>query len=565
MMKRSLLGGRSAPALALTVALVGVVGGAVVQAPTAAQAEACRSVPAPGAEILRASEAWERFGVSGDGIRVGIISNSFDTGIQPTAADDVAAGVLPGPGNPCGWDAPVEVLADSATAQSDEGRAMAQVVHGIAPGAQLVFSTNDDSGAGFAAAVQRLREAEVDIIVDDVGVRDDLVFQQGASATAVQEAVDAGVVFVSAAGNYGGVGAAGYPSAGFPITGWSDLEYRPTPCPPAVVDAVTARTGAEVSVDCIDFDPGETADPLLTATVPPNAIVPLSIFWSEPVGAVTTRFGFAVTDPATGEVGFGWALDAGVPMMEAGIESIGETSAAERSMSLVREVAPGAGVPGVAVIFQAQSSASSLLALDHFRSEGSVTVGATMLGHQAVPSNIAVAAVDATTLQLETFSSAGPAATFVGVLEPYSVLGPAVAGVDGVPVSFEIDGGTTFYGTSAAAPSIAGVVALMLQAAPDADPATIREALAASARADAFTSPYDPTLDPRRFTGAGLADAVGAVAAVAPQPAPSVVPAGQPQLAASGADGGPLLLLVALGVLTLGATVLATARMVRSG
>ena len=81
-------------------------------------------------------------------------------------ADDVAAGVLPGPGNPCGFTQPVRVLTNGSG--SDEGRAMAQLVHGIAPGAELVFTTAaPETDANIAASIDALVEAGAPAVVDE--------------------------------------------------------------------------------------------------------------------------------------------------------------------------------------------------------------------------------------------------------------------------------------------------------------------------------------------------------------------------------------------------------------
>src|SRR5438552_2538135 len=98
-------------------------------------------------------------GVDGSGETVGILSDSFDTAIgAPTrAATDVATGDLPGVGNPCGHNTPVVVQSDfSGGGQADEGRAMAQLVHDLAPGAHLAFATAFNGDLDFANQITRL-------------------------------------------------------------------------------------------------------------------------------------------------------------------------------------------------------------------------------------------------------------------------------------------------------------------------------------------------------------------------------------------------------------------------
>jgi hypothetical protein len=527
--------------LSMRRVMAGLAGGAVVAglliaapaasassaAPAASAAPAsCRAATAPAtpaAELLRSTEATAAFGVDGSGVRVGIISDSFDTGPVPTAADDVAAGALPGPGNPCGYETPVRVVAEGGAGSTDEGRAMAQLLHGVAPGAELLFASTGGSNDEMVESIRLLREAGVDIIVDDVGLDDDLFFERGSASVAVEEAVDAGILYLAAAGNYGEVGAADRPSAGFPISSWSTLEYRPTECPAAVAEK------AGVPVDCLDFDSGDGVDPELTATLPPNTAVPFAFYWGEPSDAVTTQFGLAVTDPAAGETGFEWAEEGGAPRMRAGVTNLGDDEPDAQGISIVRRLDEAAGVPPVAILFDGNSH-NELVDLEHFRSTTTDTVGSSLVGHQADPSTIAVAAVDAGTLGLETYSSAGPSVTLFGVPSPTVAPGPAVAGLDALPISFPLGGGSslTFRGTSAAAPTVAAVAALVKQADPAAGPAELRAALEASARPDAFSSPWDASLPASRFSGAGLVDAVGAVAAVLPAPSPAPTPAPVP-------------------------------------
>ena len=73
----------------------------------------------------------------GTGVTVGAMSDSFNSvGGAPT---DVGTGDLPGPGNPVGNTTPVEVL-DDPLSGSDEGRAMLQIIHDIAPKARIGFA-----------------------------------------------------------------------------------------------------------------------------------------------------------------------------------------------------------------------------------------------------------------------------------------------------------------------------------------------------------------------------------------------------------------------------------------
>ncbi len=150
-------------------------------------------------------------GVDGSGITVGVMSDSYDTNVAPnSAALDIASGDLPGAGNPFGNTEPVVVLQDSP-ARSDEGRAMAQIVHDLAPkaklgfataqGGQLNFANNIRALAGDPAAPNFRAGFEADVIVDDIIYLDEPFFQDGIVAQAVDEVVARGKSYFSSAGN----------------------------------------------------------------------------------------------------------------------------------------------------------------------------------------------------------------------------------------------------------------------------------------------------------------------------------------------------------------------------
>lgn len=154
-------------------------------------------------------------GINGRGITVGVMSDSFDVeGSITTAADDVLSGDLPGPGNPLGNAEPVVVLQEGDPGDTDEGRAMAQIVHDVAPKARLGFATanggevnfanNIRALAGFADAPNAQPGFRADIIVDDIIYPAEPMFQDGIIAQAVDDVAAAGVAHFSSAGNRSG-------------------------------------------------------------------------------------------------------------------------------------------------------------------------------------------------------------------------------------------------------------------------------------------------------------------------------------------------------------------------
>src|SRR5262249_7047306 len=97
----------------------------------------------------------------------------------------------------------VEVLPGQA-GQGDEGTAMLQIVHGMAPAAKLAFATAMISQASFADNIRALRsQAHCGIIVDDVYWLDESPFQDGPIARAVIDVTKDGALYFSSAGNSG--------------------------------------------------------------------------------------------------------------------------------------------------------------------------------------------------------------------------------------------------------------------------------------------------------------------------------------------------------------------------
>ncbi len=182
-------------------------------------------------------------GVDGTGITIGVLSNSYDrlpadapSPAPPRirAANDIASGDLPGVGNPLGNLEPVVVLQDSVNTATDEGRAMLQLIHDVAPkarlgfaagtGSQLQFAENIRSLAALPGAVRSVPGFSADVIVDDILFPNEPMFSDGLIAQAVNDVTAAGKHYFASFGNrpsslaYAGtfnqVGPGGAPTAG---------------------------------------------------------------------------------------------------------------------------------------------------------------------------------------------------------------------------------------------------------------------------------------------------------------------------------------------------------------
>src|SRR3954454_17292330 len=145
-------------------------------------------------------------GIDGRGITVGGLSDSFDTATETIAgdplkvhaADDIRTGDLPREG--------VTVIQDDPSpGTTDEGRAMLQIIHDVAPAAKECFATADGGQLNFANNIRKLAAqngpCKADVVVDDVGYFAEPVFGDGVISDAVDEVAAQGVQYFSSAGN----------------------------------------------------------------------------------------------------------------------------------------------------------------------------------------------------------------------------------------------------------------------------------------------------------------------------------------------------------------------------
>lgn len=160
-----------------------------------------KPVISQGDTALRSYIARQKYKVNGKGVKVGILSDSYNN--LGTADSGVRKGELPGPDNPFGFETPVEVLEDLDFGGIDEGRAMAEIVHDVAPGAKIGFHTAFNGQADFAQGIIDLADKGYKVINDDVFYFAEPFFQDGIIAQAVDQVKEKGVTYFSAAGNQG--------------------------------------------------------------------------------------------------------------------------------------------------------------------------------------------------------------------------------------------------------------------------------------------------------------------------------------------------------------------------
>ncbi len=406
---------------------------------------------------MNSDDARNTFGVDGSGVTVGVISDSFDTSGVGSYLTDQTTNDLPGPSNTQGRTTPINVLQDSPNG-TDEGRAMLQLVHDVAPGANLQFATANPSEAAFANNIRALDAAGSDVIVDDVIYFAEPMFQDGLIAQAVDDAVANGKSYFSAAGN-------------------DDRQsYEST-----FVDSGTAGpSGGELH----DFDPTAAVDTMQQYTIQPGGSAIFVLQWDQPFGSLggagsANDLDFLIYDSAGNLLPFNSSFNSNVGGDALEIAGFTNLTATATTISVGIELFSGMA-PGLMKYVEFDNG---LVTADEY-----TTNSPTSYGHANAQGAEAVGA--AFYLQTPEFGTSPP------MLEPFSSAGgidilfdtdgtllaapsvrqtPDIVGPDGTNTTFfpqpvsltdvEGDGFPNFFGTSAAAPHAAAVAALMLNAA----------------------------------------------------------------------------------------------------
>ena len=462
------------------------------------------SVDSEGDATHLAAVARNAFGVDGTGVTVGVLSDSVDYLNNSEATGDLG---------------PVTVLSgqNGETFNSTgEGTAMLEIVHDLAPGANLYFATAANGEAQFAQNILDLRAAGCDIIIDDFFYADESPFQDSQIAQAVNSVTESGALYFSSAGNSGNLdsGTSGTwegdfvngGSVSFPETGqihrFGTVNYN------------TALAGSEYGVN---------------------------LFWADPLGQASDDYDLYILNSSGASI----------------VDS--STSTQDGSQDPFESV--GFVNPGERIVIVKSSGNACFLRLDTGRGQLTIATPSATSGHACATNAYCVAATDVSLSYpnaftgipdnpVEVFSSDGPRHVFFNAdgspITPgnFSSTGgavrqkPDITAADGVSVS--VPGFTPFYGTSAAAPHAGAIAALLKSYRPTFTPSQIRSILTTTALDD-MASGYD------RDSGFGIVMATTALQAAQSDPL-FVLPAAG--LTALGNAGGPFTLAASTFMLT---------------
>lgn len=472
---------------------------------------------------IRADLARTTFGLNGAGIKIGVLSDSFNDTIGGTISGVGCTRELTGSSPQLSGDlrAKVIVLDNGAGNNTDEGAAMAELIADLVPQSRIMFHTAFGGQADFASGILELAGCGADVIVDDVFYFAEPMFQDGFIAKAAQDVVDAGVPFFSSAGNSDSVGV---------HDTFTDVS--------ATDDQVSPPTGEDFHV----FAGGNEYAAMVN--VPNGCGATFVLQWNEPFdgtqgpGANTDLDLLICTseNPASCSSisGSSQGNCAGTPSgdpLEIGSYQNTSGSAETVYLAIDHYCGPSGSSTSPQVEFRIMTleSCNGPIAFEanvfnkmqisgHSAAAGATAVGAVFYGEIDTGGNFTS---PPGIINVESFSSLGGDIPIYFTHDGLAIPGapelrfkPEITAPDGTnttffgfDIGFDPDTHPNFFGTSAAAPHAAAVAGLLLDASPNLSPAGVNQVLMASA-IDIETAGVD------NLSGFGLIDALDAVQTV---------------------------------------------------
>ncbi|WP_052055469.1 S8 family serine peptidase [Myxosarcina sp. GI1] len=457
-------------------------------------------------------------GYDGTGIKIGVLSDSYNS--KNGAAGNIASGDLPNDVTVISRNGELQDISNG----SDEGRAMLQLIHDLAPEADLLFATAFTGESNFANNIRALAEAGADIIVDDVVYFGEPFFQDGIVSLAVEDVVnDYGVAYFSSAGNNA---SKSYKSDNFAGVADTNLDniLEQDPNLDDAMDRVDANgnviqgdfTVSPEGYSYHDFDPNaNSVDNRQQIRLNNGQRIRFVMQWDDPfytAGGVDTDIDLFLLDSNNKVVAYSFNdnVNNRTPLEYL---DFANTSGSSQNYDLVIGKYSGSD-PGRLKYINFGSSVTP----EYF------TNSSTIYGHAAAANAEAVGAVPYYRQDRpESFTALGPTTFFYEYVtdtngNPIAVVRknnpevrnkPDITAIDGTDTTFfgsDVDGNgfPNFFGTSAAAPHAAAIAALLKQAEPNLTSTEIYQRLQSSA-IDIGNSGFD------NLTGNGLINAYKAI------------------------------------------------------